>query len=151
MFESRKLRNEWGEVLAILGPGPRVGAVELQKAQWLLSAQWRKRVAAVCSEVELSFTEWLVVDALRELYQELEDAVTQNAIAERAGLRRGNVSALMSALEEKYLVSRGPSASGRAWRVLPTHEAEERLRMIHPRLEGASRQLSRLEWLQADR
>lgn len=123
-------------------PGPRVGALELQKAQWLLAARWRRGVATVCARVGLTFAEWLVVDALRELYQERGDAVSQNALAARAGLRRGHISDLMPGLENKQLVSRGPSAFGPALRLFPTDEAEQLLLSIYPRLEALSLHLT---------
>jgi DNA-binding MarR family transcriptional regulator len=81
----------------------------------------------------------LVIDALRELYQEQRDAVSQSAIAARAGLPRGNVSDMVPQLEKKQLISRGPSAFGRALRVFPTKEAERLLLLLYPRLDAISR------------
>ena len=138
MFERRVLRDELGDVIQESVPGPRVGSVELHKAQWLLAAQWRRRVAGVCARVGLTFTEWLIIDALRELYQEQQDAVSQNALAARAGLRRGNISESMPALENKNLISRGPSACGRALRLFPTHKAERVLGELYPLLDAVS-------------
>ena len=139
MFERRLLRDDWDNPVRGPTPGPRVGSLELQKAQWLLSARWRKEVARECAKAGLTFTEWLVIDALRELYQELGDAVSQSAVAARAGLRPGNISDSVPALEAKQLISRGPSASGKALRVFPTEEAEQVLNALHPRLEAVSR------------
>ena len=117
-----------------------MGALELQKAHWLSAVCWRRGVAALCARAGLTFSEWLVIDALRELYQEQGDAVSQNAIAARAGLRRGNVSAMVPQLEKKNLISRGPSAYGPALRVFPTEAAERLLLLLYPHLDALSRQ-----------
>jgi len=139
VFERRVRQEGWGAVVPDLSPASQVGSVELHKAQWLLSARWRRKASKVCARVELSFTEWLIIDALRELHRELDDAVSQNALAARAGLARRNISESMPKLEEKGLVSRGPSASGRALRLFPTQEAVRRLDFLYPLLEAISR------------
>jgi DNA-binding MarR family transcriptional regulator len=142
VFERRFREDDWGSPVPEPAPGPRVGSLELQKAHWLLAADWRRRVARACAEEGLTFTEWLIIDALRELYQELGDAVSQAAIATRTGLLPGNISDSVPALEKKLLVSRGPGASGRAWRVFPTAEAERQLTTLYPRLDAISRSVS---------
>ncbi len=139
VFERRVRLTDEGHVVPALAAGPHVGAVELHKAQWLLAVAWRRRAAAACARVGLSFMEWLVIDALRELYQELGDAVSQSAVATAPGLRRGNVSDMMPALERKRLVSRGPSASGVALRLFLTEEAEQLLLLVYPHLDTVSR------------
>ena len=73
---------------------------------------------------------------------ERRDAVSQNALAVHSGLTRGHISDLMPGLENKQLVSRGPSAFGPALRLFPTQEAERLLLLLYPRLEALSGQLN---------
>ncbi len=135
--------NEYGDVVPDVTPGPRVRPVELHKAQWLVAARWRRRAALECKRAGLTFTEWLVIDALRELLEEINDAVSQNDLALRSGLRRGNICDLMPSLEKKNLVSRGPSATGRALRLFPTDKAYHLLEWLYPRLDAISRPTER--------
>ena len=141
MFERKIQRNEWGDIVPQAIAGPRVGPVELCKAQWMLAARWHRKAAATCKRAAITFPEWLAIDALRELYQELHDAVSQNAVAKHSGLLRSNVSRLMPALEDKGLVSRGCSSSGRALRLFPTAQTEQLLSELYPHLEAISSQL----------
>lgn len=64
-----------------------------------------------------SFTQWLLLECLQELLEETGDAVSQVAIAERAGLPKSLVSYWMALMDEEGLVSRGPALDGRAYRI----------------------------------
>ena len=100
--------------------------------------RWRRQVEALLAGIEISFTQWLVLDALQGLIAETEDAVSQNDVARRLELDRMTISLVMRALERKQLVSRGIDITGRAWRVLLTTEAEALLREYAASIEAAS-------------
>ena len=86
--------------------------------------RWRRRVEAALSSAGLTFTQWLVLDALHELIAETEDAVSQNQVCERLELDRSTVSEVMCRLQGKQLISRDIDITGRAWRIYLTAEAE---------------------------
>lgn len=113
-------------------------ATEVCKARWFAAMCWRRQLEAVLAGVGITFTEWLVLDALRELIAERDDAVSQNDVARRLELNRMTVSGVMRGLERKGLVSRGIDMSGRAWRVFLNAKADVLLREIAPALEAAS-------------
>src|SRR4051812_31579185 len=112
---------EWAEVAA-RDPKPilrqRSAAVDLQKNLWLAAMRWRRAVERVTSEVGLTFTQWLVLDSIRELFEETGDASVQNEIAARTELDRSTISQVLRALESKGLVDRGIDLVGTAWRTL---------------------------------
>ncbi len=113
-------------------------ATEARKARWFAAMRWRRQVEAVLAGVGITFTQWLVLDALRELIAELADAVSQNDVARRLELDRVTVSGVMRALERKGLVSRGIDITGRAWRVFLNAEADALLREFASAIEAVS-------------
>ena len=109
-----------------------------QKARWRMAMRWRGRVEAALGGSELTFTQWLVLDALRELIGETGDAVNQNEVAARVALSRATVSFVMHALEKKGLVDRSPDLTGRAWRIILTARAKRLLCDVTADIEAAS-------------
>ena len=99
--------------------------------------RWRRLANAACKTVGLTFTQWLLLDALRELFEETRDAVTQNEIASRLELDRATTSQVIRALDRKHLVSR-EGGWGRCALVLPTEKAEALLLRLYPLLDAAS-------------
>ncbi len=89
-----------------------LSATEARKARWFAAMRWRRQVEALLAGVGVTFTQWLVLDALRELIAAMEDAVSQNDVARRLELDRVTVSEVMRALERKQLVSRGIDITG---------------------------------------
>jgi hypothetical protein len=81
--------------------------------------------------------EWLVLETVRELCDETGGAVSQNLVADRAGLTRQVASYWMIVMSETDLVDRGPSATGNAWRVILTDLGERTLQACNERLEEA--------------
>jgi DNA-binding MarR family transcriptional regulator len=108
------------------------------KAEWRAARRWRCRVESALEHEGCPFSEWLVLDALRELSLELADDVNQNEVAARTTLERSTVSRIMHALEAKELVSRGPDLTGRAWRIYLTGRAVELLTRFGRAVEVAS-------------
>ncbi len=108
------------------------------KAQWWRAMRWRAAVESRLAGTGLTFTQWLVLDALRDLIRESDDAVNQSEVAARVALSRANVSFVMGALERKWLVSRGPDLTGRAWRIFLTDSGEQLLCAVTARVEAAA-------------
>jgi hypothetical protein len=106
-----------------------------------LRAAWRAshrfQMAAQKALGRNTFYEWLLLEALKELIDETGDAVSQIAIAKRAVVTKMMASYWMLWMEEHGLVSRGPSADGRAYRILLGELAEDTLRAWNERLEAA--------------
>ncbi|HEY2404900.1 MAG TPA: hypothetical protein VGI10_02810 [Polyangiaceae bacterium] len=76
------------------------------------------------SQLGLSFSEWLVLDATWQLMLELDDAVNQAMVVVRSGLDKMTVSRAMRALEASGSVTRGPDLSGPAYRIFVTKRGE---------------------------
>lgn len=100
--------------------------------------RWRRRVTAALSEAQLTFTQWLILEATRELIAEREDAVNQNAIAARAELDRSTVAQVMLRLQDRSLVSRDIDITGREMRIWLTEKASLILNRHRAQLEALS-------------
>jgi len=137
MFEDSKRRRALGIGEDPRAPGGRVRASELRKAQWLAAMRWRRRASRACKSVGLTFTQWLFLDALRELYEETHEAATQSEIAARVELDRATATQVMRALEDKGLVDR-EGGWKRTWLVFPSEKAEAVLLRLYPLLAAAS-------------
>ncbi len=85
----------------------------------------------------MQFTEWLLLETLKELFEETGDAVSQTAIAERAGITPKVASYWLIMMSENALVDRGPTSEGTAWRVVLTSLGERTLQACNERLEDA--------------
>jgi len=110
-----------------------------QSLEWLHAMRWRKRVEEVLGPSGLTFTQWLVLDATRELFRATEDAVSHAAVAAHLEMHRATVSDAMIALDRRGLVDRGCSFEGPAWRVILTSEAKALLARLDPLIDVASR------------
>ena len=113
-------------------------ATQERRQEWLAAMRWRRRVEAVLREAGLTFTQWLVLVAARELIRETGDAVSQRQIADRVELDEATLSQVMRTLDKKGLVSRGPDMFCKAWRVFIDREAERVLDDYRGHLEAAS-------------
>ena len=115
-----------------------VRVTDIRKAQWLAAMRWRKQIQAVCAREGLAFPQWLLLDSIRQLIAETEDAVIQAQIAARLELDEPRVSEITRKLEEKGLVDRGEDITGKAWRVILTKKAARLLRELEASVELAS-------------
>jgi DNA-binding MarR family transcriptional regulator len=113
-------------------------AISMPKAKWFAAMRWRRQVAAALSEARLTFTQWLILEAARELIAEREDAVNQNEIAARVELDRSTVCQVMLRLQDKSLVSRDIDITGREMRIWLTSQATEILDHCRDRVEALS-------------
>lgn len=107
------------------------------RKRWRDARAFQADVQTALSKLHVSFAQWLVLETLRELRDETREAVSQNLVADRAGLTRQVVSYWMIVMSELALVDRGPAAAGCAWRVILTEQGELTLRACNERLEEA--------------
>jgi DNA-binding MarR family transcriptional regulator len=148
MYEGRRVRRakqrcevpELDDYARIVdcGPGERAGPVEVDKALWYAAMRWRRGVEALTTPAGLTFTQWLVLDAIRELFDETEDASIQNEIASWIELDRTTVSQVVRRLLQKGLVDRDVDYRGKAWRVYVTDCGATLLAELYPRIKLAS-------------
>jgi DNA-binding MarR family transcriptional regulator len=116
-----------------------MAVVMFRTVEWLHAVRWRKRVEAVLASSGLTFTQWLVLEATRELLRATEDAVSQGDVAAHLEMHRTTVSDAMIVLASKGLVDRGCAAEGPSWRVILTSKARQLLRHLEPLLDVVSR------------
>jgi hypothetical protein len=107
------------------------------RKRWRDARAFQADVQTVLAGFAIQFMEWLLLETLHELIDETGDAVSQSAIAERAGLTRKVASYWLILMSETALVDRGPCSEGTAWRVLLTDLGERTLLTCNERLEQA--------------
>jgi MarR family transcriptional regulator, organic hydroperoxide resistance regulator len=91
--------------------------------------QWRRTVDAKLGTLGLTHTQLLVLLALAAHVEQAGDAVSQRAVAGRAGLDPVTTSQLLRKMEDRGLVDRGVDGTDcRVWRVLVTPRGERMLR-----------------------
>lgn len=101
--------------------------------------RWQRSIDAALRPLGLTHTRFLVLDAAAQVYDERDDAVAQQDIAERAGLDRTTTSRIARRLEEDGLLDRGPDGvDARYWRVIVTGKGYELLRRAAPVVDGAA-------------
>jgi len=115
-----------------------VRATCVRKAEWLAAMRWRRQIQVSCARSQLTFTQWLVLDGVRQLVKETDDDVIQNEIAARLELDQATISEVVQRLEARNLVSRGGDITNKAWRVHLTDEAEQLLRELDAPLDAVS-------------
>jgi hypothetical protein len=81
-WETRMEIAEWEKTMALQGRTTRAGgadsvATRARRTEWLAAMRWRRRIAVALHEAGLTFTQWLVLTAARELIEETRDAVSQ--------------------------------------------------------------------------
>ena len=121
----------------LLPCGQRTGRTAAARKRWREARAFQADVRVALSEQRVEFMEWLLLETVRELCDETCGAVSQNMVAERAGLTRQVVSYWLIVMSETALVDRGPSALGVAWRVILTELGERTLQACNERLEEA--------------
>jgi DNA-binding MarR family transcriptional regulator len=99
---------------------------------------WRREAEKGLAGVELTLTQWIVLDATRALVQSTRDAVSQNDVALHTEIDRMTVSQVMRNLDSAGLVDRGPDMHGRAYRILVTDKGDRAAKQGAARLETAS-------------
>jgi DNA-binding MarR family transcriptional regulator len=121
-----------------VGPELRRGRVA-----WLAAMRWRRAVEGELSEIGLTFTQWLVLEATHELSEESGDAVNQSEVARRLELDRMTVSQVMRSLERQGLVDRGPATAPPALRIWATDAGRKAISKARARANSASSAFAR--------
>ncbi len=85
----------------------------------------------------MSFVEWLLLEALAELVKETGDAVSQQAVAARAGVSKVVASYWMSDMEQDCLLDRGLGEDTRSYLLLLSEEGIEALQRCREALSQA--------------
>ncbi|MES1178840.1 MAG: MarR family transcriptional regulator [Myxococcales bacterium] len=111
---------------------------DVRKREWLRAARWRRKVESVLAQTGLTFTQWLVLEAIRELYEETGEDPIQNEIAKRVELDGASVSRLIQRLGRDGLVHRGVDRHFAAWSVGLDKRAEGLLRDYRQRIDDLS-------------
>jgi DNA-binding MarR family transcriptional regulator len=104
------------------------------RQRWREAHEFQARAQKVLANVGVPFIQWLLLESLRELNLEHQNAVSQARIAERSGLSRMVTSYWMIAMNENGLVDRGPDEEGRAYRIWLSNLGTETLRQCNERL-----------------
>lgn len=99
--------------------------------------RWRRNVEAALRGVELTFTQWFVLDGVARAQAAQRDAVSQSDVARTTELDRMTISQVMRALVELDLVDRGPSASGPTYRIVLSRRGTQVLREAEESIAAA--------------
>lgn len=119
----------------------RVGAtasVRVRTAQWLAASRWRKRVELLLAPSGLTFTQWLVLGATRELPGATEAPVSQSDLSLHLEMHRSTVADALFVLAAKGLVDRRGAAEGPSWRILLTSSGWRLLADLDPEMDAVS-------------
>jgi DNA-binding MarR family transcriptional regulator len=112
--------------------------LELKKRQWLAALRWRRHMKACLASSGITFTEWLVLDATWSLGSRTGSAVSPNEVAVDLEIDALTLWHAMAVLDQRGLVSRGPSMSGKSWHVSVTREGVDLLHALKPSIEMLS-------------
>jgi DNA-binding MarR family transcriptional regulator len=116
----------------------RNSASDIRKREWLKAVRWRRKVEAVLAPTGLTFTQWLVLEAIRELHEETGEDPIQNEVALRVELDPATVSPVIQLLGRKPLVGRGIDRHFAAWSVTLNGSAHALLRDYRQRIDEVS-------------
>jgi len=119
------------------GGAGRLGALQQARVEYLAAWQWRRRVEAALRGVELTFTQWFVLDGVARAEAMQRDAVSQSDVARATELDRMTVSQVMKILVDRDLVDRGPSASGPTYRIILSRRGAQVLREAEEAISAA--------------
>jgi MarR family transcriptional regulator, organic hydroperoxide resistance regulator len=114
--------------------------VDKSFALWRSAMRWQRTVNAALRPVDLTHSQYMILDATDRCIHEKNDAVMQREIAEAAGLDESTTSSIVVRLEGKALLDRGVSGPGyeRAWRVLLSDRGKATLRRARPLVAAAA-------------
>jgi len=88
---------------------------------WRISAAWQRRIRAALKAHKITHAQFVLLTCLVWLLDHGEEAVTQVALADQAGLDKVTTGDVLETLEKANLVKRRPHATDRrAWEVTAT-------------------------------
>lgn len=110
-------------------------ALAKAKQAWFASMRWRREVER---ELNMTFTQWLVLDVADDLIRETSDAISQNDIASRLELDKMTISTVARNLEKLGWFSRQPAFGRPAIRIVLTEKGEQALAEARSHAETAA-------------
>jgi DNA-binding MarR family transcriptional regulator len=108
-------------------------------ALWREAMRWQRNLDSSLGPHRLTHTQYLVLVAADGATEEAKDAVTQRAVAERAGLDEVTTSRVVRLLADRGLLDRGPSTDRRAYRIVVTQKGRQLVRRAAPDVEVAAK------------
>lgn len=103
------------------------GGLEDSVARYLAALRWRRQAEEGLRALQLTLTQWLVLDALDAIRRESGDAVSQREVGIYLALGKATVSSLMLQLAQRALVDRGPGYDARQSRIYLTARGRQLL------------------------
>jgi hypothetical protein len=88
--------------------------------------------------LRVTFTQWMLLQAIGELVRETRDAVSELSVARRTGVDRTTVAQVVWKLVRDHLVSAGPDAVWPGLRLFLSADGEALAREGAQRVESAS-------------
>jgi len=102
-------------------------------------ARFRRRAMQVLRDVRLTFAEWRVLRATFRASTELQEPVSQQLVARRAGMDEGSTQKAMRRLEERALVDVGLDTWGWSLRIFATEKGRALLEQAERLVAQAGR------------
>lgn len=99
----------------------------VRRERWRAARRFQVAAKRALAKTDMSFSEWLLLEALDELVRETGDAVSQQAVAARAGVSKVMASYWMTKLEQDCLLDRGLGEDTRSYLLLLSEEGAEAL------------------------
>lgn len=107
------------------------------RERWRDARRYQAKAQKALAGTDISFVEWLLLEALAELVRETGDAVSQQAVAARAGVSPVVASYWMSDMEEDCLLDRGLGEDTRSYLLLLSEDGVEALQRCREALNEA--------------
>lgn len=105
------------------------------RQRWIDAQRFKMRVRRLLAPEKVSFTQWLVLEAIVELEHPEQLAVSQVLIAERLNISERVTSYTVDALAERGLVERDAEDCPFFWNLQLTRRGEELRRRCRRRLD----------------
>jgi len=99
--------------------------VDAMLALFCEGARFRRNAIRLLREYGLTFAQWRVLRTTQRVEKELRDAVSQQAVGQRAGIDDGTVSTAMDELYRRGLVDVSFDALGWSHRIIVTGKGEQ--------------------------
>ena len=109
------------------------------RQRWIDSQRFKLRVRRLLAPERVSFTQWLVLEALDELEHPDQEGVCQAQVADRLAVSERVVCYTMSALYHRRFIERGPDDIAQFWGIGLTERGRRKLGQCRQRLAEAAR------------
>jgi DNA-binding MarR family transcriptional regulator len=106
--------------------------------RWLACLLWQRRAGRALKPLKLTFTQWLVLDAMAGLIREYNDAVSQIQVARHLQMGKATVCRVMQRLARKGLVDQAPEFTGPSYRIHLTKVGDSLTRQGRSQIDAVS-------------